>query len=210
MSASIDRIYREQARRSRASKGRFGAGACSTPKTSYDPRCFDVEHLACHYQIAANAVLANVGQTIFTVQIEPTNCPVFDPRAVSASMVDAVDPGLPRNMRWTDVSIQDCPQEAIRGKAPTAATTAFWQNFKWDPRERSGCACPVPWGKFTNNANSFPLTLTGFNPHPAGITVTGSVEVYGDCLTTNDFTQCGARRAMPEIVTPPRSSFPAP
>lgn len=208
MSANIDNIYREQARRARTRKARFGAGACSVPKTATHPECFDVEHVRCYYEIAASAVLANVGQTAFTIQVQPDNCPFFDPRAVSMSVVDAVDPGLPRVLRLTDVNIQGCPQEAIRTATPTAATTQFWMSFKWDPRERNGCACPVPWGVFSNLANSYPLNVNGFNPHPAGITVTASAEVYGDCLN-GAAGGCGQRRDMPTLTAPGGRAFPA-
>lgn len=211
MSANLDTIIREQARRSRAARAAFGAGGCSVPKTATHPECFDVEHVRCYYEIAASAVLATAAQAAFTVQVQPDNCPFFDPRAVSASVVDGVDPGLPRVARFTDVNIQGCPQEAIRTAAPVAGTTQFWMSFKWDPRERNGCACPVPWGIFSNLANSYPLNIVGFNPHPAGITETVSIEVYGDCLNQAGAAGCGARRDMPTLVASAAGrTFPTP
>lgn len=209
MSANLDTIMREQARRSRAARAAFGAGGCSVPKTAVHPECFDVEHVRCYYEIAASAVLANVGQTAWTIQVQPDNCPFFDPRAISFEPVDAIDPGLPRVLRIMNVDIQGCPQEAIRTAAPVAGTTQFFTSTKWDPRERNGCACPVPWGIFSNLANSFPLNIGGFNPHPAGITVSASAAVYGDCLNSAA-GGCGHRREMPTLTASAGRTFPAP
>lgn len=193
---------RAQARASRArhhAASMIGAGGCNLPKVAMDPDCYDVEHLRCYYEIVANSALAVAATTAFTIQLQPDNCPFFDPRAVSAVATDSVDFGLVRLVRFTDVNIQGCPQEAIRNAAPLVGTTSFWTSRKWDPATRNGCACPVSWGVFSNAANSFPLNVVGFNQNPLATTIT--IEVYGDCLSVLEAgLKCGVRRKKPEMT----------
>jgi hypothetical protein len=153
------------------------------------------------------AALAIAGQAAATIQVQPQNSSYFKPYAIAMTVTDAADPGLDRRARVYAASIQGCPQLGVRNTAPTIASTDFFYNDQWDPRNRDGCACPISWGTFSNLSNSFPLEITVLNPHPVGIDIDVSVTLFG--LPCHAAPECGCGRdvgGMPPV--PPTRPAP--
>lgn len=177
---NLDNNIRAQARAYHSRKhGKIGVGGCGPNGCGVDyPASYDLNFLGCYYQIVPQAALAVAGQTAFTLTFNPVDM-YFAAYAVSAVIRDTTDPSLPRVANFGSVSIDGCRMEGVNTATLTAASTQFWTSEKWDPTARSGCACPVRWGCFTNSALGRPLVIQGFNPHPAGISINVIVEVYG-------------------------------
>lgn len=156
-----------------------GAAVCSGAECNLDiPESYSLEYLDCYFDIDGQSTTV-VGQAAFGLTFDPNAVPWIVPVAVSATVIDSTDPQLDQRAFFTAVGVHGCFQENINETTPTAATTRVWPSDKWDPRNRAGCACPVCWDVYSNAANTRLLTISGFNPNPAGTTARVIVNVYG-------------------------------
>jgi hypothetical protein len=65
-----------------------------------------------------------------------------------------------------------------------AGAVGFVHSDEIDPRLRSGCACRVNYGCFSNVAGSqAQLQLVIGNPAPAAVTTTGVITLYGQAYS---------------------------
>jgi hypothetical protein len=154
-----------------------GIGACGTGDCGVDyPSNYDIQFLGCYYNVLPQAVLSVAANTAFSLVFNPVD-PFFTPFAVSAVVRDSTAKDIRRPANFGSVTIDGCRYEGVNTSPLTATSTQFWTSEKWDPTARDGCACPVRWGLFTNQANGYPLTIGGFNPNAVPIDVI--VEIYG-------------------------------
>ncbi len=78
------------------------------------------------------------------------------------------------SVAWVlDANIRKCTQMDFTNAVETAAGATSWiPSVQWDPTARSGCACPINWGAFTNSAGrSAVLTVLVTNPTSTPIDV---------------------------------------
>lgn len=193
----------------------LGAGVGSCP-TSYESiqvsadQC-DLASLDRYYSMDAQSLFAVVGQAApVALTMNPLDT-YFCPVAVAVVVTDATDPGLPRNARIFGVDVRGCPQLDFRTATPTvAATTQFIPSQVWDPAARSGCACPVNWGCYSNQGQgSDTLSVTVGSDHPAGINLDFTILVWGvgfrccpPWLDEANFEQRQKRPPIPGARTP--------
>ncbi len=158
----------------------FGTGAaCSGADCdTSQPEKYGLEYLDCYFDVDAQSITV-AGGAAGTLLFDPNNTPFMDPVAASITVVDATDPQLDQRVWMTAVNVKGCNQLAVNDIAPTAATTRVIPSDKYDPRNRAGCACPVCWDLYSNAANTRQLSVTVFNPNPAGTTARVIVNVYG-------------------------------
>lgn len=165
-----------------------------------DPRCYNIEYLACCKVKIARAAL-NVGaNTAFNITMEPQTSPFFKPCATTLEVTNTADVTDRTAVRIANIDIQGCPQLGIRTATPVVGTTEVFLSTEWDPLNRAGCACPVGWGTFSNAANTAPLTLTGFNNNNFAVDV--YLAVYGDPKEHAPECGCGYDKdKMPTVTT---------
>ena len=159
-----------------------GAEACSGPDCE-QPESFGLDYLDCYFDVDAQSITV-AGGANGVLLFDPNSAPWMVPVAFSMTVVDATDPQLDQRVWITAVNIHGCNQWAINNTAPTAAETRIVPSDKYDPRNRAGCACPVCWDVYSNAALTRQLSITVFNPNPAGTTARVIGNVYGK--------QCGA------------------
>ena len=141
---------------------------------------YDLDYLCNNYQTTTVVFRALAGQAVTSVPVNPLDG-FFCPVAISAEAWDSVDGATPREFWLMQASIRGCFQYNWQNTTNTVAgAVGFQHSRELDPFARSGCACPINWGCFTNTAmSSAQLTLDIGNPQPVGITVTGKITLFG-------------------------------
>ena len=178
------------------SKNIFGTGAaaCVGAECSLDvPESYDLAYLDCYFDVDGQSTTV-AGQAAFTITMNPNATPWIQPVAMAITVVDSTDPQLDQMVWFTAVQVHGCFQWLINETTPTAATTRIVPSSKYDPRNRNGCACPVCFDVYSNEANTRQLSLSGFNPNPAGTTARVIVNMHGK--------SCGS--VPPDCVGGPR------
>lgn len=184
---------------------RVGVGASCPPtrrlglQQQVDPRCYDIEYLACCKTKIAVAALSVGAGTAATLTMEPQTSPYFKPCATSLEVVNSADTTDRTAVRVANVDIQGCPQLGIRTATPVAGTTQVFLSTEWDPLNRAGCSCPVGWGTFSNEANSAPISMTIFNQN--GFAVDVYWAVYGDPSSCAPKCGCGKDNGSMPVIT---------
>lgn len=194
-----------------AACGIVGTGAMARPTCDNT----SLDYLDRYFATTAASARNVAGGANGTVTFDPLD-QVFCPVAVAVVAFDANDPSLPRTGFILNVDIRGCKMLDFQNATETAAGATAWiPTQAWDPFARSGCACPVNWGCFTNvGTRSAILTITVANPHT---TATSYIfTVYGVGYTCCPGFVNGGFDAMqlphrPEIPTAPvPTSAPAP
>lgn len=162
----------------------FAIGACSVDGSSCGPvphSCpdYSTEYLTKNY---AQSVVTGIvdGQGTVTVTANPLDS-IFCPVAMSAVGRDTVNPDTPRAFRIYQATIRGCFQYDWQNLGDNFAQATAWvDSAELDPFARSGCACPVNFGCFTNiGMSSAQLQFVVGSAQPPGIGTQFKITLFG-------------------------------
>lgn len=149
-------------------------GSCSTSLGRLD----DPNYMNNYFTPLPQAVLGTLPGTAWTATFNSTD-PFFLAYAIAIVVRDSAIPGGPNRVTNVgNVSIDGCRMWGVSTNPLAAGSTQIYPGEMFDPTVRAGCACPARLGLFTNQANGYPLLVSGFNPEPA--TTDEIVVVYGE------------------------------
>lgn len=194
--------------------GACGLGACSNDGEAPTCDSYDLASLDRDFAVTSMSTRALAGQNTATITMNPLDN-FFCPVAISMVVSDSTDPGLARRGWVLDARIRGCLQFDWENATNTVAAATNWiDSSQWDPSQRSGCACPVNMGCFTNQGSRQALlTFTIGNPHPVGINIDVIIYMWGVGYNCCPGFITGGEREMIKPRTPgqpAKAPVPAP
>lgn len=138
----------------------------------------DLDYLERYFATTVASTRNLAGGATALITFDPLD-QYFCPVAIAASVSSTADPTLPRVAWFLDANIRKCTQFDFTNAVETAAGATAWiASSEWDPFARSGCACRINWGCFTNvGTRSAILTVLTANPTASPIDV--KLTIYG-------------------------------
>lgn len=165
----------------RAAIGACMDGTCDAARTAPYATSLLCNDLDRDFQKTVVIVRALAGQAVATATFNPID-QFFCPVAISMIGRDSTDGITPMPGLIIQASIRGCFQYEWQNPTDTVAGAVGWvDSAALDPTNKSGCACRVNYGCFSNTGNGQAnLQLIVGNPRPAGATTTTfTIELWG-------------------------------
>lgn len=174
----IDSVRVHARHRELAAVGACMDGSCDAAKSRPVCDSYNINDLDKNYQQIVVVARALAGQQVTTVtfnMLDQYACPL----AISGIARDSSDGQTQRPFMLIQARIRGCVQQPYETPETVQTATAFIDSAELDPTGRSGCACPVNWGCFTNQATgSANLQVVLGNPAPSAIPITVKLTLW--------------------------------